>query len=125
MADKEFNYGSIAAASASALALMAGASVIVHSTFGVFLPSLTKEFGWSRAEISTGLTVWSWVQALMIPVIGRLMDKFGVRVFMLGGLLLLAATMVGLSRHINSARSPSFSYSSVYRRVFVVWRLRR
>src|SRR3984957_12438908 len=97
MADKEFNYGSVAAATASALALMAGASVIVHSTFGVFLPSLTKEFGWSRAEISTGLTVWSWVQALMIPVIGRLMDKFGVRVFMLGGLLLLAATMVGLA----------------------------
>jgi MFS family permease len=97
MAEKEFNYGSVAAATASALALMAGASVVVHGTFGVFLPSLTKEFGWSRAEISTGLTVWSWVQALMIPVIGRLMDKFGVRVFMLGGLLLLAATMVGMA----------------------------
>jgi MFS family permease len=97
MADKEFNYGSIAAVTASALALMAGASVVVHGTFGVFLPSLTKEFGWSRAEISTGLTVWSWVQALMIPVIGRLMDRYGVRVFMLGGLLLLAATMVGMS----------------------------
>ena len=97
MADKEFNYGSIAAATASALGLMAGASVVVHGTFGVFLPSLTKEFGWSRAEISTGLTVWSWMQALMIPIVGRLMDKFGVRAFMLGGLLLLAATMVGLA----------------------------
>lgn len=102
MADKEFNYGSVAAATASALALMAGASVVVHSTFGVFLPSLTKDFGWSRAEISTGLTVWSWVQALMIPVIGRLMDRFGVRSFMIGGLLLLAAAMVGLAAQNGS-----------------------
>src|SRR5262245_36026276 len=97
MANNEFSYGSVAAATASALGLMAGASVVVHGTFGVFLPPLTKEFGWTRAEISTGLTVWSWVQALMIPVIGRLMDRYGVRAFMLGGLLLLAATMVGLS----------------------------
>ncbi len=85
MANKEFSYGSVAAATASALGLMAGASVVVHGTFGVFLPPLTKEFGWTRAEISTGLTVWSWVQALMIPVIGRLMDRYGVRTFMLGG----------------------------------------
>jgi MFS family permease len=102
MASKEFTYGSVAAATASALGLMAGASVVVHGTFGVFLPSLTKEFGWSRAEISTGLTVWSWVQALMIPVIGRLMDRYGVRAFMLGGLLLLAATMFGLAAQNGS-----------------------
>ncbi|HEY3917787.1 MAG TPA: MFS transporter [Stellaceae bacterium] len=102
MADKEFTSGSVAAATASALALMAGASVVVHGTFGVFLVPLTKEFGWSRAEISAGLAVWSWVQALMIPVIGHLMDRFGVRAFMLGGLLLLAATMVGLSAQNGS-----------------------
>ncbi|HEX3971088.1 MAG TPA: MFS transporter, partial [Stellaceae bacterium] len=102
MADKEFNYGSVAAATASALGLMAGASVVVHGTFGVFLPPLTKEFGWTRAEISTGLTVWSWVQALMIPVLGRLMDRYGVRAFMLGGLLLLAVTLVGLAEQNGS-----------------------
>jgi MFS family permease len=102
MANKEFSYGSVAAATASALGLMAGASVVVHGTFGVFLPPLTKEFGWTRAEISTGLTVWSWVQALMIPVIGRLMDRYGVRTFMLGGLLLLAATLAGLSAQNGS-----------------------
>lgn len=102
MADKEFSYGSVAAATASAIALMAGASVVVHGTFGVFLPSLTKDFGWSRAEISTGLTVWSWVQALMIPVMGRLMDRFGVRAFMLGRLVLLAATMAGLAMQDGS-----------------------
>jgi hypothetical protein len=66
MAKKEFSYGSVAAATASAIGLMAGASVVVHGTFGVFLTPLTKEFGWTRAEISTGLTIWSWVQALMI-----------------------------------------------------------
>jgi MFS family permease len=102
MADREFSYGSVAAATASALGLMAGASVVVHGTFGVFLPSLTKEFGWSRAEISTGLTVWSWVQALMIPVVGRLMDRYGVRAFMIGGMLLLAAAMVGLAAQDGS-----------------------
>lgn len=97
MADQEFNYRSVAAAVASTFTLMAGASVIVHSTFGVFLVPLTKEFGWSRAEISGGLLFWSWVQAFLIPVAGWLMDKNGVRRIAIGGLLLMAATLVALS----------------------------
>ena len=97
MADSEFNRRSVAAAVASTFTLMAGASVIVHSTFGVFLVPLTKEFGWSRAEISGGLLFWSWVQAILIPIAGWLMDRYGVRRITIGGLVLLAATMVALS----------------------------
>jgi MFS family permease len=97
MADKEFTRYSIAAAVASTLTLMAGASVIVHSTFGVFLVPLTREFGWSRAQISVALLFWSWVQAFMIPVVGWLMDRYGVRRIALGGLVLLALTLVALS----------------------------
>lgn len=97
MADREFTRSSIAAATASTLTLMAGASVIVHSTFGVFLVPLTKEFGWSRAEISGGLLFWSWVQAFLIPIAGWLMDRYGVRRITLSGLLLLILAMVALS----------------------------
>lgn len=97
MADREFTRSSIAAATASTLTLMAGASVIVHSTFGVFLVPLTKEFGWSRAEISVGLLFWSWVQAFLIPIAGWLMDRHGVRRITLSGLLLLILAMVALS----------------------------
>lgn len=97
MADREFTGSSIAAATASTLTLMAGASVIVHSTFGVFLVPLTKEFGWSRAEISGGLLFWSWVQAFLIPIAGWLMDRYGVRRITLSGLLLLILAMVALS----------------------------
>lgn len=97
MANSEFNRRSVAAAVASTFTLMAGASVIVHSTFGVFLVPLTKEFGWSRAEISGGLLFWSWVQAILIPIAGWLMDRYGVRRITIGGLVLLAATMVALS----------------------------
>ncbi len=97
MADSEFTRRSVAAAVASTFTLMAGASVIVHSTFGVFLVPLTKEFGWSRAEISGGLLFWSWVQAFLIPIAGWLMDRYGVRRIAIGGLLLMAATLVALS----------------------------
>ena len=97
MADKEFTRYSVAAAMASTLTLMAGASVIVHSTFGVFLVPLTKEFGWSRAQISGALLFWSWMQAFLIPVVGWLMDRYGVRRITLGGLTLLVLAMIALS----------------------------
>lgn len=57
---------------------MALASTSVYSV-GVFMAPLEKEFHWSRAEISAGLTINTVLAVLVSPFIGLLLDRVGVR----------------------------------------------
>lgn len=57
---------------------MALASTSVYS-IGIFMAPLEKEFGWSRAEISAGLTINTVLAVLVSPFIGIALDRIGVR----------------------------------------------
>lgn len=57
---------------------MALASTSVYSQ-GIFMAPLEAEFGWSRAQISAGLTVNTVMAVLVSPFIGLLLDRKGVR----------------------------------------------
>ena len=46
--------------------------------FGLFIPPIEETFGWSRTEISASLS-FAAVGGLAAPLIGRAMDRFGVR----------------------------------------------
>lgn len=63
---------------------------IVFYTFGVFLLSLTEEFGWSRAEVSVGFSLASLCGALYAPFVGRAVDRFGPRPSQLLGAVAMA-----------------------------------
>jgi MFS transporter, OFA family, oxalate/formate antiporter len=76
------------------LGTMCGASPIPFNILGALFDPLNTEFGWSRAEISGGITVFGIVASLMAPVFGWLSDKHGVRKV---GLWSLAAFVVALS----------------------------
>lgn len=56
-----------------------------NSTFGLYITPLENEFGWSRAAIALGPTLATIFGALMAPVMGFLVDRFGVRPFLIGG----------------------------------------
>ncbi len=64
---------------ASAIALTVGNGPISVFAFGVFIKPLEAEFGWSRASISAGLSLCGLFSALALPLVGGLMDRFGVR----------------------------------------------
>lgn len=57
---------------------MALASTSVYS-LGIFIAPLEAEFGWTRAEISAGLTINTVLAVLVSPFVGVLLDKIGVR----------------------------------------------
>ena len=57
---------------------MALASTTVY-TLGIFIAPLEAEFGWSRAQISAGLTINTVLAVLFSPFIGILVDRIGVR----------------------------------------------
>ncbi|MCB1743090.1 MAG: MFS transporter, partial [Gammaproteobacteria bacterium] len=72
------------------------AAVVIGASqyaFGLFLQPLQDSFGWSRTQISASLS-FTAVGALASPLIGRMMDRHGVRPIMAGSLLLFALSFL-------------------------------
>lgn len=57
---------------------MALSTVAVYCT-GIFIAPLEAEFGWSRAQISSGLTLLSFIGVAFSPFMGMAVDRFGPR----------------------------------------------
>ncbi len=72
---------------------------VLTFTFGIFLKPLTADMGWSRAEASFALSIGGVSASLLVPVLGRMMDRWGIRRVALPGLVIFAGTLaaVGLS----------------------------
>jgi MFS family permease len=65
-------------------------SVIHIYSLGAFMAPLSAEFGWSRAEISSGITVSNSGAAVLGLLVGFLIDRFGPRRIGLVGAVLMA-----------------------------------
>ena len=61
------------------LGTMCGASPIPFNVLGFLFEPLGKETGWSRTEISLGITIFGVTAALLAPAFGWLADRYGVR----------------------------------------------
>ncbi|MGP8243731.1 MAG: MFS transporter [Bryobacteraceae bacterium] len=59
--------------------LMAGNGPVMQFTFGTMLPPVSREFGWSRGTVSSSIVIGLWMTGVATPLIGRLVDRFGVR----------------------------------------------
>lgn len=80
---------------ASVVCLALGPSVVLLMCFGVFVPALHREFGWSIGSISVGAMIISLVMMVLSPVQGYLVDRFGSRRVILTSLPLFGIS-VGL-----------------------------
>lgn len=75
---------------------MGAASSTVYS-LGVFMEPLEQEFGWSRAEISSGLTISSVVSVFSAPLMGLVIDRVGARRIAILGITLFCAAFACFS----------------------------
>ena len=57
---------------------------------GLMLKPMTEEMGWTRSSLAAMVTVFMIVSALVLPLAGRLADRFSLRMVMAGGGLLIA-----------------------------------
>jgi MFS family permease len=74
--------------------VMGGAFV---NSFGVFLPVICDEFGWSRAAVAAGLSIGFLAFGLPSPLWGIFVAKFGPRINIVLGNLLAALGLAGMS----------------------------
>ncbi len=74
---------------------------IIVPTFGVFLKPLSQEFGWSRTQISLAFSLATLGVTVVVPFIGRLVDRFGARTVILPAVLFFGLSV--LSRSFLSA----------------------
>lgn len=71
------------------------------SFFGIFLKPMSEDFGWTRAETTIAVTIGTLIAAGLGVALGRVLDRFGPRWMMSGGLAILAASYFGLAQ-VNS-----------------------
>lgn len=77
-------------------------SVIHVYSMGPFFEPLQQDFGWSRGEISLGLTVSSFISAVFCIPLGMLVDRIGPRRIGLIGVLLMTGAFALLSTSTGS-----------------------
>ena len=73
-----------------ALAAMVGMSFssLAPASLGLFIQPLTEEFGWKRAQVSLGITMYALFAVPFSPLIGALIDRRGSRTIGIAGIFL-------------------------------------
>jgi sugar phosphate permease len=82
---------------AASIGLFASFGPIVSFTFGVFIAPLSREFSWTRGEISGAFSLAMLMLGLCSPAVGRLVDRIGARRVILPATLLFGMSLMGLS----------------------------
>src|SRR5207302_5397026 len=72
---------------------------VLGCTFGVCLKPSMADMGWQRGTASFALSLGGVCSALVVPVLGRMMDRWSIRRVALPGLIFYAFAMclLGLS----------------------------
>ncbi len=89
-----FYYGWVVAGAVLVTMTISGA--VAAPMFSVFLSQWTEEFKWSRTAVSGAFSAGTIAAALAGPLVGRALDRYGGRLVMGGGALLMAASIAGL-----------------------------
>ena len=77
-----------------ALLVLTLTSLVVFQGLGVFLVALERQFGWSRAALSGAFSLGRAQGALMGPIEGFLIDRFGPRRMVLIGYTLMGTGFI-------------------------------
>lgn len=89
-------YGWIALTGSALTGMVASAAF--YYSYGVFLPVMSAELGWTRGEIAAGLSIGTLCLGLPSPLIGMAVARFGPRKLLFFGNLLFALCLAGMSQ---------------------------
>jgi len=66
---------------------------VASYSIGLFMEPLNREFGWSRAQVSAGLTISALLSIPLSPMVGAMIDRWGSRRLALIGLVMKAISI--------------------------------
>jgi MFS family permease len=85
------------------VAAVANIATVIHIyTLGPFMAPLEAEFGWSRAQISSAITVSNGINAALGVLVGFLIDKWGPRRIGLIGICVMSLAFASVSTATGS-----------------------
>ena len=85
------------------VAALANIATVIHIyTLGPFMAPLQAEFGWSRAQISSAITVSNGINAGLGVFVGFLIDKYGPRRIGLIGICIMSLAFASVSTATGS-----------------------
>ncbi|NKB36951.1 MAG: MFS transporter [Gammaproteobacteria bacterium] len=64
--------------------------------FGVFVGPLQEEFGWNRGELSFALSMTNFAVVIASPLLGLLIDKYGVRKILIPSVVLMSICIASM-----------------------------
>lgn len=101
---KRFFYGWVVLGAAFLMMAVVGGGV--YYAFGVFVKPMSTELDWSRGTVSIALSIMSVMQAMIGPIIGAVVVRFGARRVTVAGTALL---IIGLCL-LNKVSEPWHLY---------------
>ena len=117
------------------LGISTGPAAFGLAALGLFAGPLEQEFGWSRTAISSTVSVMMICTAVSLPIMGRIVDRFGAKKVLVPsvialGLCLLAASLVTsywqfMASYVAMGTVAVGSNSIPYMRVLASWFDRR
>jgi MFS family permease len=80
----------------TALVGIAGSAIFAYSN-GVFIIEMTRAFGWTRTQFSSAFAIQTLLGLIIMPLVGRLIDRIGPRKVALTGIIpyVLAMALLG------------------------------
>jgi MFS family permease len=77
----------------AALGMAVGFAAIFIATNGVFIPSIVRDFHWGRAQAAQSYSASMLGLSMVSPLVGVLMDRFGVRKVVFSSAIVFAIAM--------------------------------
>ena len=68
---------------------------VMTSFAGLFIGPVGAEFGWSRTQVTAGMTLSSVIGTIISPIIGVMIDRWGTRRLAIPGLVMKSAMVAG------------------------------
>jgi predicted MFS family arabinose efflux permease len=88
-------------------------ATLINVPFSLFVTGLQRDFGWSRSQITAGLSVFLVLLVASLPIAGRLVDRVGARCVAIPSILLYGVALGSMSLLDASPSHFYLAYSAV------------
>jgi MFS family permease len=100
--ESDFSLHKIKIAGICLLGQLFGSSMLLIGPLSMLMLPMIQEFGWSRYQFSFATSAVMWAGALASPILGRLIDRRGVRPVVLAGTGALGLLSLALAHQTTS-----------------------